>query len=235
LRLTAIRVALIAIFAAVQALLSIFPFTITIGVAGEITLGVIGGPLIGILLGPFYGGLSVLIGSFVGVFLNPGGAIFGPLTVIPPTTAAFTAGCVKIKRGYVAGAVILGFLMVFYTHPAGREAYIYTWMHVAAMALAFSPLAYWAGSTFGSAEGKKLTFGIAIAAFIGVMADHIAGSAIAVWYFSPSFSTHVLAQFFIGVLVVYPVERTVALVLTIIVAVPVYYSLRRAGLSELLK
>jgi hypothetical protein len=235
LRLSAIRVALIAIFAAVQALLSIFPFSITIGMAGEITLGVIGGPLIGILLGPFYGGLSVLIGSFVGVFLNPGGALFGPLTVIPPTTAAFTAGCVKIKRGYIPGAVILSFLMIFYAHPAGREAYIYTWMHVAAMTIAFSPFSYWAGSTFGSAEGKKLTVGIAIAAFIGVMADHIAGSAIAVWYFSPASSAHALAQMFLAVSVVYPVERIVALALTTIVAVPVYYSLRRAGLSELLK
>jgi hypothetical protein len=231
LRLSAIRVALIAVFAAVQALLSIFPFTITVGMAGEITLGVIGGPLIGILLGPVYGGLSVLTGSFIGVFLNPGGALFGPLTVIPPTIAAFTAGCVKIKRGYVAGAVILSFLMIFYAHPAGREAYIYTWMHIAAMALAFSPLSYWAGSTFGSADGKKLTLGIAIAAFIGVLADHIAGSAIAVWYFSPTLT----AQMFYLVLVVYPVERVVALVLTTIVAVPVYYSLRRAGLSELLK
>lgn len=230
-RLSATRVALVAIFAAVQALLSIFPFTMTIGMTGMITLGVIGGPLIGILLGPIYGGLSVLIGSFVGVFLNPSGALFGPLTVIPPTMAALTAGCVKIKKGYIGGAVILGFLLVFYAHPAGREAYIYPWMHFAAMALAFSPLAYWAGSSFGSADGRKLAFGITTAAFIGVLADHIAGTATAIWYFSPALTAPMLYV----VLFVYPIERIVAFVLTTIVAVPVYYSLRRAGFAELLK
>jgi predicted membrane protein len=88
LKISAAKVALIAVFATLQALLSVFPFTITIGTSGQITLGVIGGPLIGILLGPFFGGAAVLVGSVVGVFLNPAGALFGFLTVVPPTVGA---------------------------------------------------------------------------------------------------------------------------------------------------
>ncbi|MEM2111047.1 MAG: hypothetical protein QXX08_04110, partial [Candidatus Bathyarchaeia archaeon] len=84
-------IALIVVFASLQAILSIFPFTITIGVSGQITLALIGGPLIGILLGPFIGGLAVLIGSFVGLFLNPSGAIFGAFSVIPPFLGAIGA------------------------------------------------------------------------------------------------------------------------------------------------
>jgi hypothetical protein len=64
-----------------------------------------------------------------------------------------------------------------------------------------------------------------------VLADHIAGTATAIWYFSPALT----APMFYAVLVVYPIERIVAFVLTAIVAVPVYYSLKLAGFAELLK
>jgi hypothetical protein len=225
-KLSTVDVALVSVFAALQALLSIFPFTITVGVSGQITLGVIGGPLIGILLGPAVGGLAVLIGSLAGVFINPAGAIFGVLTVIPPFFGAFGAGCVKIKRGYVAGAVILASLLVFYANPVGREAFLYTWLHVIAMIVAFSPLAYIAGSSFSSSQKVKPVLGIVIASFVGVLTDHVTGSAMGVWYFS------LPPQVWLAVMFVYPVERIVALTLVSIIAVPVYYSLKKTRLID---
>jgi len=230
-KLSTVDVSLIAVFAALQALLAIFPFTITIGVSGQITLGVVGASLIGILLGPVIGGLAVLIGSFVGVFLNPAGAIFGVFTVIPPFFGAVGAGCVKVKRGYVAGSVILASLLVFFAHPFGREVLIYPWLHIVAMIAAFSPLAYVAGSTFSSSESTKPILGIVMAAFVGVLTDHITGSALAIWYFSPSLTPEI----WYSIMFVYPVERIVALILASIIATPVYYSLRKAGLIDLLK
>jgi len=230
-KLSTVDVALIAVFAALQALLAIFPFTITIGVSGQITLGIIGGPLIGILLGPVTGGLSVLIGSLVGVFLNPGGSIFGILTVIPPFFGAVGAGCVKIRRGYVSGTVILASLLVFFAHPFGREALIYPWLHIVAMIAVFSPLAYLAGSTFSSSESTKPILGVVMAAFVGVLTDHITGCALAIWYFSPALTPEI----WYSIMLIYPVERIVALILVSIIATPVYYSLRKAGLIDLLK
>lgn len=225
-KLTTVDVALMAVFAALQAVLSIFPFTITIGVSGQITLGVIGGPLIGILLGPIIGGLAVLIGSVVGVFLNPAGAIFGILTVIPPFFGAVGAGCVKIKRGYIAGVIILASLLIFYAHPFGREAYLYPWLHIVGMIVAFSPLAQLAGSTFSSPRPAKPIFGIVIAAFVGVMTDHITGSAIGIWYFS------LRPEIWYFIMPIYPVERLVALILASAIAAPVYSSLRKAKLLD---
>ena len=230
-KLSTVDISLIAVFAALQALLTIFPFTITIGVSGQITLGVVGASLIGILLGPVIGGLAVLIGSFVGVFLNPAGAIFGVFTIIPPFFGAVGAGCVKVKRGYVAGSVILASLLVFFAHPFGREVLIYPWLHIVAMIAAFSPLAYVAGSTFSSSESTKPILGIVMAAFVGVLTDHITGSALAIWYFSPSLTPEI----WYSIMFVYPVERIVALILASIIATPVYYSLRKAGLIDLLK
>ena len=227
-KLSAVDVALIGVFAALQALLSSLPFSITIGVSGQITFGVIGGPLIGILLGPIIGGFSTLIGSLIGVFLNPAGAFFGIFSIIPPFFGAFAAGCVKIKRGYVAGAVILASLLIFYAHPYGREAYLFPWLHIVAMIVAFSPIASVAGSTFRASLTVKPILGIVVAGFVGTLADHITGSAIGIWYFSPFLTPDI----WYGIMLVYPVERMVALGLICVVAIPVYYALRTSGLID---
>lgn len=137
----------------------------------------------------------------------------------------------KIKRGYIAGAVILASLLIFYAHPYGREAFVYTWLHIVAIMVAFSPLGWIAGSTFNSARTARPIFGIALAAFVGVMTDHIAGSALAIWYFSPSLTPEI----WFSAMPVYPVERIVAIVLTTLITAPVYYTLRKARLSDLLK
>ena len=228
-KLSAVKVASIAIFAAVQALLSYLPYTITLGVSGEITLGLIGGSLIGIVLGPMTGGLAVLIGSTVAAFLNPAGAIFGIFSPIPAFFGAVGAGSIKIRRGYIAGTLILASLLVFYAHPIGREVFIYPWLHIIAMIVAFSPLAYMASSALNSSEPAKQTLGIAVAAFVGVFADHIAGSALAMWYFS------IPSEIWYGVMPIYPVERIVALILVTVITAPVYYSLKKAGLIDRIK
>ncbi|MBC7130707.1 hypothetical protein H5T51_05770 [Candidatus Bathyarchaeota archaeon] len=224
-------IALIALFAALQAILAVLPFTLTIGVSGQITLGVIGGPLIGILLGPVNGGLATLIGALIGTFLNPAGAIFGVLTVIPPFIGAVSAGCIKARKGYIAGLIMLASLLIFYAHPYGREAYIYPWLHIIAIIVAFSPIVGFAGSTFKSEKSARLLFGVIVAAFIGVLADHIAGSALGIWYFSPVLTPEI----WYAILLVYPVERAVAVALASLIATPVYYSLKRAGMLEKLK
>lgn len=230
-KLSTVQVALMAVFAALQAVLAVLPFTITVGVSGQITLGVIGGSLIGILLGPLTGGLAVLIGSLVGVSLNPAGAIFGIFSIIPPFFGAFGAGCVKIKRGYIAGGIILAALLVFYAHPFGREAVFFPWLHIIAMVVAFSPLAHLAGSSFTSPKNARLLFGIVVAAFVGVLTDHITGNALAMWYFSPGLTPAI----WYSIMLVYPIERVVALILASVIAAPVYYSLRRSGLADSLK
>ena len=229
-RITPVHVALIAVFAALQAVLSTLPFTITVGVEGQITLGLIGGALIGVLFGPFIGGLAVLIGSFIGVFMNPAGAILGIFTVIPPFLGSVGAGCVKIKRGYVAGGIILAALLLFYANPVGREVIAYPWFYIVGMIVAFSPLAYVAGSAFSSKKLAKPALGIVIASLVGVLTDGMAGSGIAMWYFSG-----LPPEIWSSIMFIYPMERIVALVITSTIAIPVYYGLQTSGLARLIE
>ena len=230
-KLSSIQVSLIAVFAALQALFALLPYAIPVGVSGQITLGIVGGSLIGILLGPVTGGSAVLIGSFIGVFLNPSGAIFSILTVLPPTVAAIAAGCVKLRRGYVAGGIMLASLLVFYAHPYGGELLVYPWLSIIAMIIAFSPLAFMAGSSFKSSGRIRLVFAIIIAAFVGALADKIVGDAIAIWYFSPGLTPPI----WYSIMYVYPFERIFATFLITIITVPVYYGLKKANVIDSLK
>ncbi len=221
--------AIIAVFGALQAILSLLPFSITVGVSGQITLGLVGGSLIGILFGPLTGGLAVFIGSLAGGFLNPAGAIFGILSPVPPFLGAVAGGCVRIKKAYLSGVIILGSLLVFYANPVGMELLIYPFLSIAALLIAFSPLGYFAGSALKTNNTKiKRIFGIAIAAFIGVLADHMAGSALAIWYLPP-----IGAEAWLAITFVYPVERILAATLVTITAFPVFIAIERAKLTDL--
>ncbi|MFA5364218.1 MAG: ECF transporter S component [Candidatus Bathyarchaeia archaeon] len=222
-------IALIAVFAALHTILSSLPFTITIGVSGSITLGVVSAPLIGIILGPISGGISVLIGSVIGMFINPSGAVFGFLSFLPATIGALSAGFMITKRGYISAAMLTTAILAFYAHPYGREAIVYPFMHIIAVvvALLFSTkLAVWSTDL---SNIKKLSIGIPIAAFVGTLSDHIVGSSLAIWMFD------LQAEIWNSIIFIYPVERIVAVVLTVAIALPLYYSLRRSGIFNLIK
>ena len=223
--LTTKQIAFVAVFAALQAVLSSLPYTITIGVSGQITLGVIGAPLIGILLGPYLGGLGVLIGSLIGVFVNPAGAFFGFFSVLPPSLGAVGAGFTMQKRGYVPGAVILVSLLAFYAHPYGRASLFYPWLHIIAIvvALVSTQLKGWVSNSLNI---QKLSLTIPVAAFVGTLTDHMFGSALGIWYYNIPPTVWDLIMF------VYPLERIVVVIATSLIGVPLLYSLHKAGLLE---
>ncbi|MBT8171241.1 hypothetical protein KJN74_00010 [Candidatus Bathyarchaeota archaeon] len=223
-------IAVIALFAALHAVLSSLPYTITIGIGGgSITLGIISAPLIGILLGPISGGIAVTIGSIIGMFINPSGAIFGILSFLPPSLGAFSAGFSFKKLGYISAAMILGSILLFYSNPNGIEATLYPFMHIIALilGLAFSTrLAIW---SVEDTKIEKLGIGIPIAAFIGTLTDHIFGSSLAIWILD------VPAPVWNTIIFVYPIERIVAVIIITVIAIPLFYSLKRSGMLNIIK
>jgi hypothetical protein len=222
-------IALIAVFAALHTVLSSLPFTITIGVSGSITLGVVSAPLIGILLGPMSGGIAVLIGSIIAMFINPAGAVFGAISFLPATIGAFSAGFTILKKGYISAVLITISLLFFYLSPSGLEVILYPFLHIIAIfvALAFSTkLAIWSTDM---SNIKKLSIGIPIAAFVGTLTDHLLGSSLAIWLFP------IPVEVWDSIIFVYPIERIAAVIITAAIAIPLYYSLRRSGIFNLIK
>jgi hypothetical protein len=222
--------AIIAVFAAMHAVLSSLPYTITIGIGGgSITLGVISAPLIGIILGPICGGIAVTIGSIIGMFINPAGAIFGLLSFLPPAFGAFSAGFTFKKMGFISALMILGSIFLFYLNPNGFEASLYPFLHIIALFVSIifsSRLAIW---SFEDNKIEKLGFGIVISAFVGTLTDHIFGSSLAVWIFN------LPAPVWNSIIFVYPIERIIAVIITTAIAIPLFYSLKRSGLLNIIK
>jgi hypothetical protein len=231
LRLGARQVSIIGVFAALHAVVSLLPFTLSIGVSGQITLGVITAPLIGILAGPFIGGIAVMIGSFVAGFMNPAGAIFGLASFVPPTIGAVGAGSVRSSRSYLAGMVIVISVLVFYAHPYGREVFYYPWLQLVAAAICFLPISNTYRRGFDSSEVKKIAPVFVVAAFVGTLADHASGSAMGIWYFSAFLGPEIWK----AIAFVYPIERVVATILCSLVGIPVYQRLKVAGLLDTIR
>jgi len=228
-KLSTRSLAAIGVFAALQAVVSVIPFSIAIGVNGSITLGVVTAPLFGLLLGFGAGTIAVLVGSVVGLFINPSGAIFGLLTAVPPALAAFSAGSVRAGRGYLAGIIILLSVITFYANPIARESIFYPWLHIIALILALSPVSKLAATYLNSTSLKKIAVGVGFAAFVGTLADQAFGSALGIWIFSLPPSVWNLIMY------VYPIERTVTVAIVTIIGAPVYRRLKMSGIISSLK
>ena len=221
---------LIALFAALHTVLSILPFSIAIGVSGgSITLGIISATLIGITLGPISGGLAVLIGSVIGMFLNPSGALLLAASFLPPTMGAISSGFLITKRGYISAVMLLVGIIAFYSHTFGLEAIYYPFMHIIALVLALIFSTRLAGWSKELSDIKKLSLGIPIAAFVGTLTDHIIGSSLYLWMFE------LPAQVWNSIIFIYPIERIVAVIITAVITLPLLYSLNKSGILNVIR
>lgn len=218
------RIALSGVFATFHLILSIIPAFPGIG-GGAMSLGMISGPLVGFLLGPIYGTMSVLIGSVLGIWLNPTVPLLGPFTVIPPTIGAFVAASIRGKQPMSVILVMLVSFSIFLIGPISGIAFPFLWLHILAIILVLIFLIPKISDLFEVRENTPSNLGmlfvaIWILSFISVMADHLIGSSIGAFYFWLVFQMSVTDLEFIfmtAVILVYPIERLVMCTLLSIV------------------
>ncbi len=135
-RLTSKEIAFSGTLAAVMAVAAFIPVTVVAGVGKVISAAVMLEPLIGVLLGPLLGTYSAAAGAFVGQVVAPQGAIFGPLTFIPPTVGTATAALLAHKHWKAACGVMIGVLLLWWSTGIGRELYYYPYMPLIFLGLA---------------------------------------------------------------------------------------------------
>ena len=219
--------ALTGVFAAVQLVLTVFPFSFAIGGGGVLTLGLVGAPIIGFLLGPFFGTISVAIGSFLGVMINVAVHPLAWFTPIAPAAGALVAGSLRVRKAFVAPLVFIVGIAAFMVSPIALLAMTFLWFHFIALFLA---LLFVIPPLKGKlAEGLELSpnvgpawgvLSIWMLCLIAVLADQLIGSAIAAFYFlTLGLDVPTLAGIFTGVLLIYPIERVLASVVAAIIVV----------------
>jgi len=139
LRLQTRRIATIAIFAAIYAVLNQIPVSKLIGANSTLTMAEVFSPLAGMILGPFAGGASVVLGTFVAAPGHP--LVFDGLDFIPPLMAAMTAGFAIKKKASWAVGLSLALLVIYSLDPyslplidVGSVPVPYYWLQIVALA-----------------------------------------------------------------------------------------------------
>ena len=110
----------------------------------------------------------------------------------------------------------------------------FVWLHIVALCVLISPLGRKAGQWVETLEPKLLTAGVAILAFVGTMMQHLTGNILTevllgqiVPSISPeTFSTIIWPSAFLA----YPVERTLLVILSVVIGVPLIRTLKKSVL-----
>jgi uncharacterized membrane protein len=179
-RLSTKQLALISLFAALIVITTRLPgIPIALGlIPGKIEFSVPLYAVIGIVLGPWVGALAALIGNFV-AWIIPKSTIMGLLLIPAGAFAALSTGFLarnsKLRNWKLAAATFAALLVSWYVTPVGLEAPLYPiFLHLPALLL----ILIFRGKIFDYLNGQSKRFktiGVAIASYVGIMADHMWG------------------------------------------------------------
>jgi hypothetical protein len=173
----------------------------------------------GVVLGPVYGPITVFIGAVVGKTLTGGGTglFFTPLA---PVTA-FVAAMLARRGGWkIAASILVSLILIWYALPTGRSAWVVPSLHLVGL-LVILVSRDRVSELLSSDNRGKLTTGMLLCSLPSTLAGHMLGNIIFAVAFSPS------PEFFVGVLPISAVERTVITVLATFIGVSMVMAIRQ--------
>jgi len=224
------QVTLAAVFSAVYLVLSLVPTFSMVGVSGQFTAGDFILTSIAMIAGVWSGVVAVLVGTVVAYAVRPPiffGLDFLPAVVNVGVSALLLAGRRRIAQGIYA-VVLVVFLVSPYSLLYGFDHVPYSWLHVIAFAILLSPVAALIPS-WVKRGGYWEVGAIAALAFIGTMAQHLAGALL--FEFSLGVVGGMSPAEFAGlwhvIFFLYPVERILITVLSTILAVGIFRSFQK--------
>ena len=225
--------AFVIVFSALYAALRPVPLGPMIGLSQTFSVSDFLAPLYGIILGPYIGGLSIIIGTFLGMTVKA--PVFFGLDFLTGFVNCVAIGFL-MKRKWAPVVVLNIFLLLaFVLNPLTTLFFgpvPFFWLHIVALVVLISPLGRKAGQWVETLKPKFLTAGIAILAFVGTMMQHLTGNILTevvlgqiVGSISPeTFSTIIWP----GAFLVYPIERIVLVILSVVIGVPLISTIKKS-------
>jgi hypothetical protein len=227
-------IAFLIVFSALYAALRPVPLGPMIGLSNSFSISDFLVPLYGIILGPYIGGLSVIIGTFLGMALGKAPYFFG-LDILPAFVNTVAIGFLMKRKWAPVIVLNIILLLAFALNPL-TTLFIgpipFFWLHIVALAVLISPLGRKAGQWVKTLKPKFLTAGLAILAFVGTMMQHLTGNILTevvlgqiVRSISPeTFSTIIWPSAFL----LYPWERLTLVILSVVVGVPLINTIKKS-------
>jgi len=242
------RIAITATFGVLYLIFRMIPTFPMIGVSGAVfsTSDMIA-PLYGIILGPYIGALSIVLGTFIAIALGRP-IVFLGLDFLPAMMNALVVGFL-VKRKWLLSAIlfIIPFLL-FLAHPytmllvpisdpnSGMTYYVpFAWAHFIALIALISPLSRKATNWATGASISRLFPGFVVLSFIGTFAQHLTGNLLfetILGMYLGIIKPESFSLIWSAIFWVYPVERTVIVVVATIFGTALIRALRAAGVSN---
>jgi hypothetical protein len=236
-------IALIAIFSALFGVLRRMDTIPMIGVQGaKFSLSDILPPIYGVVLGPFAGGISVIIGTFIGIAMGkPVTFLF--LDFLPAFVNTIAAGLLVRRKWFPTVLLNITLLVVFLANPLtsifitiNGVAFPFAWLHILAFIALLSPLGRKTSQWIESLKPKLLTAGLATLAFVGTMMQHLMGNILYEVVLNqlyvaigqqPIIPAAAYAANWAIVFFLYPWERLMLIILSVVVGVPLIKVLKQ--------
>lgn len=221
------------VFSALYAALRPVPLGPMIGLSTTFSVSDFLAPLYGIILGPYVGGLSVIIGTFLGMTIKA--PVFMGLDFLPAFVNTVAIGFLMKRKWAPVVVLNIVLLSAFILNPL-TTLFIgpvpFFWLHIVAFLVLISPLGRKAGQWVETLKPKFLTAGLAILAFVGTMMQHLTGNILTEVVLgqivgsipSVTFSTVIWP----GAFVLYPWERLTLVILSVVVGVPLVRTLKKS-------
>jgi len=240
-------IAFIVIFAALYAVLRIMPTVPMVGGSGAyFSVSDIAAPLYGSILGLLTGGSSVILGTYLAMAFGRPAPFLG-LDFLPATVNAI-AIALLLKRKWGVVIVLNAILLItFLLHPfttilinipIGDSLILipFAWLHIVAFIILLSPLSRKAVDWIFTLETRNIAKGLAVLAFVGTMMQHLMGNLLYETIFGQVLQYYSQVDFatilWPSVFFLYPVERIILIILTVVVGTPLIRTLRRSLFIE---
>jgi len=226
-------IALTGVFASMYAVLSTQPLFPVIGAVGKFfTFALIIAPLVGLIIGPYRGALAASIGGFIGWFVAPQYGALMYFSFVPGAATALCSGYLYKGRWKTFVAIYSVLFLIYGFYPAIGPLWLYppfVWFHLLGLFFLISQVKLKTNKMLSHSHLPELTFGVGVVSLIATLFGHVVGGlifeAVSPIYF-PSVNWTNLWQ---GLVFVYPLERSIVVLISILIGVPLIKALRANG------
>jgi hypothetical protein len=223
------KVAFVAAFGALHAILSLFP-----GLWRRWSIVMI--PIEGVIGGPVLGASAAIIGVIVGRVTKPEFFFVENFFGVAEAVGAMGAGLVFKGRWKAVSAIYIFLLGAFLLHPLARVIPLWTLWNVYLAFLAVFPAAWFAKRLSDSRTSARILFpAIALTTFVSVELDVMVRIFMLIvlgFYQVYPIPIDLLPQIFIAGAFTTPVEAAYAIFACTVVGVPLLASLKKSGLMQ---
>lgn len=229
---------LVASLAAVYTILRIIPTFPLLGIPGAyFSVSDVIASLYGILLGPYLGPLSIILGTFIGYFAGKPPVFLG-LDFLPAAINSIVVGYVMRGKRKYSVIIYLILLVLFFIHPyAPRMIQIglsygedslkfpFVWMHLIGLIILVSPVGTHISKLINEKSIKMSAIGFLLLSLIGTLSQHLMGNLLFSSIILPTLSVEAANTIWWGIFWVYPIERVIIVILSVIIGLPIIRTL----------